>query len=89
MSGREDFIKRLREHPKYREALGRARNAAERKAISSVVEEFIGNFGEVLGPAMDMAQADPTFAPKLAKAIKERQDVVSQQSQTPVSGSNS
>jgi len=87
MSEKIDFIKRLREHPKYREALGRARNAAERKAISNIIEGMVGDFATVLGPAIDMAQTDPEFGAKLTRALKERNDVVSKQSPTTVSGS--
>jgi hypothetical protein len=87
MKTREDFIKRLREDPSYREALGRARNAEERKAISRLVEEFVGNFAEVLAPAIAQAESDPDFAAKLGRALVEKQDVLSKQSQAPVSGS--
>jgi hypothetical protein len=89
MSAREDFIKRLREHPQYREALGRARNAAERKAIASIVEGFFLPAADILGPAIEQAQKDPAFAAKLGRALLEKQSVLTPQSQTPVSGSNS
>ncbi len=85
-SGRDEFIKRLREDPRYRAALGRARNAEERKNISTVVEGFVGSFGDILGPAIEQARNDPKFATKLAKALKEREGVLSK-SQQETSGS--
>jgi len=86
MADRTDFVKRLRENPKYREALGRARNAAERKAISDTVEGIIRSFGDIMGPAIDQAQSDPEFAAKLARALQEHKDVLNR-SQQPTSGS--
>jgi hypothetical protein len=88
MKTREDFIKRLREDPKYREALGRARTAEERKAISRIVEGFVGSFANVLGPAIEQAEQDPAFATKLGRALIEKQDVLSK-SQQHTSGSTS
>jgi hypothetical protein len=87
MKTREDFIKSLRENPQYREALGRARNVEERKAISRIVEGFVGSFAGVLGPAIEQAEQDPTFAAKLGRALVEKQDVLNK-SQQPTSGSN-
>lgn len=87
MKNREDFLKRLREDPAYREALGRAKNAAERKFIQKVVEDFVGPFADILGPAIEQAESDPEFAAKLGQALVEKQSVLSQQSQTPTSGS--
>lgn len=86
MKTREDFIKSLKENPQYREALGRARNAEERKAISRIVEGFVSSFADVLGPAIEQAEKDPTFAAKLGKALVEKQDVLNTSPQ-PVSGS--
>ena len=85
MKTRDDFLQRLREDPAYRAALGQAKSAAERKAISSLVEEFVGSAAEILLPALDRAKNDPEFARQLAKALTEHQSVVSKQS--PVSGS--
>lgn len=89
MKSREDLVKRLKEDPRYREALGRARNPAERKAIASLVESLVGEAGAILGPIAERVESDPEFREQLAKALNDRQGVVSQQSPTPVSGSNS
>jgi hypothetical protein len=85
---KDEYLKRLREDPRYREALGRARTPEERKAISSLVEDFVGSAADILLPALDRVKNDPEFAKQLAKALHERQGVV-KQSTTPVSGSNS
>jgi hypothetical protein len=85
--GRDELIKQLRDDPNYRAALGRARNAAERKAVSAMVEGFVGNVGEILGPAMEQAKNDPEFNAKLARALKEHYSVLNNGSQ-PKSGSN-
>lgn len=86
-NGRDDFIKRLREDPRYRAALGSARSAKERKNISTVVEGFVGSFGDILGPAIEQAKNDPEFVVKLVKALKERESVLNK-SQQHSSGSN-
>ena len=88
MKNREDFLKRLREDPAYRAALGQAKTAAERKHIQKVVEDFIAPFADILGPAIAQAESDPEFATKLGLALVEKQGVLSQQDQkTPTSGS--
>ena len=86
MKTREDFVKRLREDPRYREALGRARTVAERKAISELVESFVGSAGAILGPIIEQSQNDPEFASQLARALLEKQGVLSK-SQPVASGS--
>ena len=85
MRSRQDFIKMLRSSPNYRAALGKARNSEERKLVSAVVEEFVGNFGELLGPLIERAQQDPAFAQQLGKALINDNDVLS--TDGPTSGS--
>jgi len=87
MKTRDEFLKRLREDPAYREALGRAQNAGERKTIQKLVEGFVAPFADILGPAIERAENDPEFAAKLGQALVEKQSVLSNQSQTPTSGS--
>jgi hypothetical protein len=82
-----DFVKRLREDPQYRASLGRARNPAERKIIATLVEGLVGGIGDILGPAIEKARNDPTFAAKLARALSEGKDVLSNSEPAP-SGSS-
>lgn len=76
MKNRKDFLKRLYESDKYKQALSRARNDEERRAVVGLLTEFVGNFADVLGPIIDRAQKDPAFAYKLGQAVVERQQVV-------------
>jgi hypothetical protein len=76
MRNRAEFIKRLHEDPKFKHALASVKTDAERKAIAHTVEEFVGSFGDVLGPILDRAQNDPEFARQLGQALNERQGVV-------------
>lgn len=87
MSHRENFLKALREDPRYREALGRARTPQERKAIQHLVEGLVGGIGDVVAPAIERAKVDPAFATRLARALAEGKDVLSN-SETATSGSN-
>lgn len=77
MKDRDSLLKALRENPRYRTALGNARNAAERKAIASLVEDLVGSVGDIIGPAMERAKTDPAFAARLARALVEGKDVLS------------
>lgn len=70
MSQPNDLVKKLRTDAKYKEALGKARSGAERKAITQLVETFVGAIGDVLGPAIARAKSDPSFARQLAMALK-------------------
>jgi hypothetical protein len=83
-----DLIKRLRADPMYKEALGKARSAVERKAIAELVEGLVGPIGDVLGPAIERAKQDPEFAKQLGKALSEGKDVLTG-SMPVTSGTNS
>lgn len=87
MHNGDDFIKRLREDKQYREALGRCKTPAERKAVATFVETFVGTVGNIMGPVIERAEQDPEFAKRLAMALAEHKPVLSN-SQTPTSGSN-
>lgn len=87
MKDRDSFVKALRADPRYRAALGQARNASERKLVSGLVEELVGAIGEIMGPALERAEKDPAFAARLARALAEGKDVLSN-SEPAMSGSN-
>jgi hypothetical protein len=74
--GNNDLIKRLRADPMYKEALGKARSPAERKAIAELVEGLVGRVGDILTPVIDRVKHDPEFAEQLGKALDEGKDVL-------------
>ncbi len=76
MQNRDDFLKRLREDPRYKEAIAKARTPAEKQKIVNLVEGFVGSFGEILGPLIERSKIDPEFAQQLGQALSGRQDVV-------------
>lgn len=76
MPTREDLIKQLKEDPKFREALGRARTTEERKALQRLVEEFVGGFAPLLQQIDSAVKQDPHFVEKLGKALAEKQGVL-------------
>ena len=86
MKTRAEFLKRLRESPGYREVMGRARNAEERKKLAAAAEQFIAPFADLLGPLIARAEADPEFAKQLGRDLVEGKGVLST-SEPEVSGS--
>lgn len=72
----DDFLSRLRESPKYQEALARARTPEERARIKGVAEAFVASWAPVLSRALQRAKDDPDFAEQLARQLIERQGVV-------------
>lgn len=77
MRNRNDFMKRLHEAERFKQALATARTDAEREAIKTFVEEFVGRFANVLAPMIDRAEKDPDFARQLGKALVEGKGVLS------------
>lgn len=77
MKNRDDFMKRLHDADRFKQALATARTDAEREAIKSLVEEFVGGFADVLGPLIVRAEKDPAFARQLGMALIEGKDVLS------------
>jgi hypothetical protein len=77
MRNRSDFMKRLHEADRFKQALAAARTDAERDAIKSLVEGFVGGFADVLAPMIARAEQDPEFARQLGRALVEGKDVLS------------
>jgi hypothetical protein len=73
---KQDFLKRLYESDRYKQALAAARTPEERARLAGLVTEFVGSFADVLAPLIDRAQRDPAFAQQLGRAVMERQRVV-------------
>lgn len=69
MTTRDDFIKRLRDDDLFKKALSKAKDDKERAAISRIVEDMVGSFADVLGPALTRAQHDPVFVEQLKRAL--------------------
>lgn len=86
MRNRSDFIKRLHEADRFKQAMAAARSDAERAAIKKLVEEFVGGFADVLGPMIDRAEKDPAFAQQLGRVLAEGKGVLST-SESATSGS--
>ena len=73
---RKDFLKRLYENEKYKQALARARTPEERRLVAAMVTEFVGGWADILAPIIDQAQKDPAFAERLGRAVNEKRGVV-------------
>lgn len=86
MRNRAEFLKRLHESDKFKDAMGRARTDEERQKVQAAVDAFVGSFADVLGPLIERAQSDPEFAQQLGRVLAERQQVVTT-SDPPKSGS--
>jgi hypothetical protein len=76
MKSKSDFVRRLHEDKKYQAALKSARTDAERQRIATMVESFVGSYGEILGPLIERAKKDPAFAQQLSRALIDGQRVV-------------
>lgn len=77
MQNKEDFIAALRSDELYKRALARAKDDRERAAISHIVETMVGNFAQVLVPALVAAKNDPAFVEQLKRALAGASQVVS------------
>ena len=73
---KKEFLKKLYESDKYKNALSRARTDEERRALAGLASEFVAGFADILGPIIERASRDPVFAEQLGRAVVERQGVV-------------
>lgn len=73
---RKDFLRRLYENEKYKQALAQARTPAERRLVAALVTDFVGGWADILAPIIDQAQRDPAFAERLGRAVNGQRGVV-------------
>lgn len=66
----QELLKLLRSNTLYRQALGSARNDAERAQLAAAAESYVTSVGEVLLPLIVRAKSDPDFAKQLSEALK-------------------
>jgi len=83
---KEEFLKQFQQNENYKRALKEARDDAERKKLIAFGNDFVGSFAEILIPLLERAKNDGKFAEQLAKAINEKQTVLT--GRTKMSGSN-
>jgi len=85
MHSHKSIIERLHNSPKFKLALSMCRDEKEREKITRIAESFAGAIADMVVPAIEQSQKDPTFVSKLGQALVEKHRVVT--SNGPVSGS--
>jgi hypothetical protein len=76
MRNRDEFLKRLHESDKFKEAMAKARTDEERTKVQAAVDAFVVSFADVLGPLIERARSDTEFVRQLGQAVVERQQVL-------------